>query len=322
MSQRHKTYDAGTIRARILGAFDQLDILADHTPSEHWYKRLSTNERAASVTTKQSLIKGFKQWAVDRGVEYLVLHKDRLQQGDDSVVDAARFAHVVELGRAADIGTSAHSAYDSYLQDWINLGGRPVNTCGSYLREGADPSEVCATRSFDRFLDEVEIIPVFSELRVFYSRGKDSWGGSIDGGVIARIPLRESGNKSCGQGSGARHDYARQPSGTLWCVICGRTCEEILVLADWKTSTAINNKPEYAEQASVYAKTIEYGAKPRFDEVWIVRFGKNKAEYEICKVTDRKRAFERFLTVSRAFDIRIDNTSMLESITKKETIIL
>lgn len=318
MTRKVKIYDAVDLRHRISDAFDQRDIVADHTASEHYYRRISTAERAASVTTKQSLIKGFKQWAVDRGVDHMVLHRDRFCQGDDSVVYEARRAHVVELGRAADIGTGAHGGYDAYFQDWISITKRPDKLSGAYLHDGADPAEICATRSFDRFLDEIEIVPIFSEIRIFYSRGRDSWGGSVDAGFIARTPYKDRGGSgSCGTGSRGFHDYERQTNGHLWCIRCSREVTEQLILGDWKTSNSID-KAEYAEQATVYCKTIETGAAIKFDETWIIRFSKEKAHYEILKVSDKKRAWERFLAVSRCYDSRIEYGTMLEPLIKRE----
>lgn len=311
------------LRDAIFSAFDQRDIVPDHDASGHWYRKESTGERAASVTTKQSLIKGYKQWAVDRAVDHFARNAERYVGGDALVADEARMAHVQELGEAAEIGTNAHGAYDSFLSEWISSGRRPAKSAADFLSVLARGEEVAACRSFDRFLNSVEIIPVASEFRVWYKRGKDTFAGTVDSLFLVLTPRKgrsgDSGVVALDGAAHTEHDYVRQDSGVLWCPPCGREVDTKLVLGDHKTSNSIE-KEEYAEQVATYGEAIEVGAGIKLDELWIIRYSKKFAEYQILRIVDRKRAFKRFLSISRAFDDRMDTTPMLAPLIEKNSV--
>lgn len=300
--KRSERYDIDKLRSALKSAFPDGLVEPDHTPTEHWYVNTKNGRRAASVTTKQSVVgKGYlKQWAVNRALDHVSQNRARFIAGDEEVLKEAAMAHTNELESAGSIGTTSHSAFDATCKEWIETGKRPGPTMEK-LAPGARLEEVAACRSFDKFLDENEVFPVASETKVWYERGNDCYAGTIDGIFLAhRVHLNRAGEIGC------THDYVLQTSGTLWCTRCGRNVKRRLLLTDWKTSNQISNKDEYAEQAEAYGHAVEAAVGRIFDEIWIVRFSKLRAEYEIMRVPDRKSAWQRFLATSRLFDRRLE----------------
>ncbi len=315
---KHKAYDIPGLRARLTTAFPP--VVPRHTATAHFYERTDTGRVTASVTGRIGFVgKGYlKQWAVNVGIDHVDENKLRAESGEwDVVLNEARLAHSGSLEQSADIGTTAHSAIDKCITEWIETGIRPV-TAATFLKDGARGEEVAATRSFDKFVVDNEILPVASEIVVWYEVGRDCYAGSVDCIFVVRTPHK--GRKGQEDGS-CIHDYARQESGILWCS-CGREVEEKLILGDHKTSNSIKGKDDYAQQSVAYAKAIEKAVGCRFDEIWIMRYGKARAEYEVCRVSDRKAAWNEFLSISRAYDKKAlrGEKSLLEPLTTKEVI--
>lgn len=319
MAKLSKQYDLLSLREILHKAFPEGLVLADHDQTGHWYKNSKTNGRAASVTTKQNVVSKpyLRQWSANRAVEYISANIDRLRSGDVSVLDEARRAHTMELETAGSIGTTAHDAIDKFCQRWIDT-GHTEGSAADYLDPSARGEEVAACRSFDKFREEVEFTPIASEIKVWYEEGKDCYAGTVDSVLIVREVY-----KGLAGTTGCKHDYSQQGSPILWCVECGRTVKEKLILGDWKTSNQISNKDEYAEQTEAYARAIEKGTGLKFDGIWVIRFDKSKAEYEIMKVADRPRAWRRFLQTSRLFDARMKSDEpLLEPLVKRKIITL
>lgn len=294
-------YDIVVLKTRLASAFPLDSIVADHTDNEHYYRNTQTGTRAASVTTKLGIInKGYLQaWYAKLTVEYIRERLSLLCAGDLSVLESARGAASRSRDTSAEIGTSAHDAYDRYLTEWITIGSRPDTPSRNFLSPEAGGDEICATRSFDRFLNEVEIIPVASEIKVWYEHGNDCFAGTVDAlFIVLTVRKDRSGDPRC------QHDYQYQEgSKVFWCPVCDRECNAKLVLGDHKTSNSIKGKDDYAQQGNAYAKAIEKATGIKIDEVWVMRYGKTKAEYEVMKVKNRKQAWAEFLGISRAYDI-------------------
>lgn len=312
--QSNKSYDIKELRKKLLETFQEGLVVADHTETEHWYRNTKTDVRAASVTTKQNTVDKpyLKQWAVNRAVDHIEQNIQSILDGNVSYVfDAARSAHKNDLREAGGWGTKIHEAIDGFCQRWIDTGNK-TGTSQDYLAQGASGQEVAGCRSFDKFKAEVEFWPVASELKVWYQKGKDAYAGTIDAILLVHSVYKEKeGDFYC------IHDYAEQRPNILWCPRCGRTVKRMLVLGDWKSANTVSGKDEYAEQTVAYATAIEAGTGLKFDDIWIVRFSKEKAEYEIVRVSDRKRAWKRFLMTSRLFDARANTVPLLEPLNSK-----
>lgn len=319
--QRFKSYDISELRTRLASCFPP--VVPRHTATAHYYERTDSGRVTASVTTKQSFVgKSYlKQWAVNVGIDLIEANFDRLNTADWPLILAeARQAHTGSLEQSADIGTTAHKAIDRYLRDWISKGSRAETSAAFLGSNSTRGEEIAACRSFDRLIKDLELIPVASEISIWYETLRDCFAGNVDAIFILRSPRQDrEGNKEC------THDYARQPSGVLWCAKagCGREVTESLILIDWKTSNSIREKSDYAQQSEAYARAIEKAAGIRFKEVWIVRLSKARAEYEICKVADRKQAWKEFIAISRAYDIkevRGEQRSLLVPLLTREVI--
>jgi len=65
-----------------------------------------------------------------------------------------------------------------------------------------------------------------------------------------------------------------------------------LVAIDWKTGSGIY--PEYALQVAAYAHALEEMNGEKVSEAWVVRFGRQSAEFEARKLIDLEGAFNAF----------------------------
>jgi hypothetical protein len=300
-------------------------IVPSHTSDGHRYRREDTGREAWSVTTKLGFVnKGYlHKWYAKKAAEHVRANLPRLLAGDLSVLDEASRAGEDSRDTSASIGTTAHNSIDRYISEWLREGVRPEGFSASFLAQGARGEEIAACRSFDLFINDNEIIPLASELRVWYEHGKDCFAGTVDAIFILRTPHkgRVGGQCEAIAAIGA-HDYERQDIGVLWCIECGREVEEKLIIADWKTSNNIKDKDDYAQQDTAYARAVEKAVGCRFDEHWVIRFDKGRAEYEVCKVSNPKQAWKEFLAISRAFDAKEsrEEEGLLIPLTEKETI--
>lgn len=322
-----KVHDPHRLRDILRDAFP-FRILPAHNEQGHFYKREDTGRVAASVTTKL----GFASkpylygWYVKRALDYVREYAARLGSDLEGVLKEASGAAVRSRDESAKIGTTAHDAIDRYITSWIETGTRGDSAVGDLTQlcssKGVEPKveEIAACRSFDKFLAEIEVIPLASELRVWYEKGGDCFAGTIDS-VLLLLSVRKERN---GAGilcvSGAQHEYTPQDSGVFWCSVCSRECDPKLIEADWKTSNAIKEKDEYALQTEAYGKAIEVATKIKFDDIWVVRFEKKYADYEILRVSDRKQAWAEWLSVSRAYDQRAsrEGAPLLTPLTAKK----
>lgn len=330
MAQRCKTNDVAGLRALLAGAFPY-GIVPRHTASQHFYEREDTGRVAASVNTKLGFAAKdwLATWKVSRALAHVEAECGRLDVQSDvrqhlpDILSSAKDAGDRIRDEAGGFGTNAHAAVDAYLSAWLRAEGSPDGSSSIFLQQHSRPEEIAACRSFDRLVVEREIIPLASEMRVWYEKGKDCFAGTVDA-VLLDLSVRKGrvGQTQSLLGDEAhRHDYLAQDSGSLWCY-CEREVSPRLILGDWKTSNTVNGKDEYALQGEAYAKAIEKETGLRFAEVWVIRLSKTHADYEIVKITDRKQAWKEFLATSRAYDARAGrgNTPLLAPLTVKETI--
>lgn len=333
-----KSHDPNHLRELLAHCFPP--IVSRHTNTEHQYERTDTGRVAKSVTTKLGFAsKGYLlPWYLKLAIEHIRVHRDRCTSEEEweALFLEAREAGNNSRDNSAEIGTNAHEAVDLYLQDWLRLGRRPrgegwgpeyddnwtspFRRASVYLGDNPRGSEVAACRSFDRFLAENEIIPIASEIKVWYEWCEkhkrdtcpdgctrlDTFAGSVDAAFLL-LSVRKGREGEIGivglHGTPHdEHDYVTQASGTFWCAACGRECDARLVLGDWKTSNSIAGKDDYAQQGTAYTVAIEKAAGITFDEIWVIRLEKSRAEYEIRRVEDREAAWDEFITISRAYD--------------------
>lgn len=312
-------YDIPRLRAQLASAFPEGSIVGEHTATEHWYRNTHNGKIAASVTTKHSVRSKpyLRQWAVNEAINHISKNIGRVFIGEsEDVFNEAKHAHENTRDQAATYGTTAHGAYEDYLNDWINTGTHK-ESAKDYLKEGAAIEEIAACRSFDKFIAENEIVPIAAELKVWYDKAGVTFAGTVDSVIVIRDTYKDrNGDETCD------HNYAPQEN-KLWCIKCNREVVERLVLGDWKTSRSIAGKDEYAEQTSAYAKAIENATKWKFRDVLVIRFDKSKACYEIMKVNDRKTAFKNFALTSKLFDqLNSSKVLLLSPIKERNTIVI
>ncbi len=292
-----KTYEATQLRAELARAFPQGSVEPAHTGRGHFYRVPGKESSAPSVTTIQSIeSKGYlKQWAVNKAVEYIDNNIARLCSGDLDILEEARKAHERELDFAGSVGTTAHDAAEKYAKHWIETGEKKESAT-EFLAEGSLPEEVAGTRSFDKFIKEHDLIPIASEVRVWYAKGKDIYAGTVDAiYLLGEVYKDREGSTSCS------HDYEPQKGNKHWCVNCGRTIVWKLVEVDYKTSNTVAGKNSYAEQVEAYARAIEQKTGWKFDDLWILQLNKQRARYDLFKVNNRKRAWDRFIATLRHY---------------------
>lgn len=321
-------YDVAHLRAVLDDAWPRGTIVADHTEDEHWYRNTETGRRAASVTTKQGFVSKpwLKPWYIRKTVDYIDANRARCEAGEwEAVLAEAKKAAGKSVEQAGIWGTTAHNAIDRYCEQWIVSGRAPESSLPflyAIAEENATEAageEIAACRSFDKCIAEREVIPLASEIKVWYEvcpkhnkkecpesckEDKDCFAGTVDS-VLLWLQIRKGreGQTTTLDGSIHAHDYTEQETGVWWCV-CGREVEPKLILGDWKTSNSINNKDDYAQQTTAYARAIERKTGLKFDDIYVFRFHKEYADYEIRRVDDPEQAWQEFLCISRAFDCR------------------
>lgn len=322
----NSAYDVARLRSRLRNSLS-FTVESAHTEHAHRYQRTDTGRLAWSVTTKLGFVDKpwLSAWRIKRAVEYIRENLPRLLAGDEGVLAEASGAGDRFRDKAAGIGTTAHDAFDSFLTEWIDKDKRPEGSSVVFLeancrKAGTEPrgEEIAACRSFDLFVEGHEIIPLASEIRVWYEEGKDCFAGTVDACFLwLTVYKGREGDK------GHAHSYTPQTSGQWWCT-CDREVTPALVLADWKSSNSIINHDDYALQGTAYIKAIEKAVGVRFDAGWVVRVGKTRAEYQVCRIVDTKQAWREFITISRAFDSKEEREKkgLLEDMAKKEKISL
>lgn len=314
MSKRN--YDVLDLRARLASCFPH--ISPAHTEAGHFYRNETTGRVTKSVTTALGFVaKGYLyKWYAKLAAEHVRQNLHRLIEGDLTVLDEAQHAGERSRDTSAGIGTTAHGAIDSFCSKWITDDIRPDVSAATFLAEGSRGEEIAACRSFDKFIAENEIIPLASELQIWYEQGKDCYAGTIDSIILSlEVHKERAGTGEC------KHDYVPQPPGIFWCTNCGRETKARLILGDVKTSNTIKGKSEYAHQTEAYAKAVEKALGIKFDAIWIIRFEKSRADYEILKIGNRKQAWKEWLSISRAYDSSVERVGeLLVPLTVKEVI--
>lgn len=311
-----KNYEVHSLRSELAHAFPSGKVEPAHTQQGHFYKIEGYKEVAPSVTTVQSIeSKSYlKQWAVNRAIEYINDNLAGLCAGDIGVFEHARYAHRRELDFAGEVGTTAHEAAEKYVKHWIETGEKKESAT-EFLGHNALPEEIAGTRSFDKFIKEHDLVPIGSEVKVWYAKGKDIYAGTIDSiYLIGDVYKDRCGNTSCA------HDYSRQKGNREWCFKCGRMIVWKLVEIDYKTSNTVSGKNDYAEQTVAYAHAVEQRTGWRFDDILILQLDKKKAKYTLFKVNNKSRALKRFFATLRHYVEKPKDEDLLTPMEERLTI--
>lgn len=149
----------------------------EHDDAGHHYRNTESGVLVDSVTTKNIIEKPHLiRWASRLSAEYMLEKIDWLGDGSDpetvrQMVKDASLAYRKERDGAASIGTAAHDALESYVNN--NYEGEAVD----YLKMDNNKA-IAATRSGQKALEEEDIEPIAAELIV----GSESIGvaGTLD----------------------------------------------------------------------------------------------------------------------------------------------
>lgn len=294
-------------------------VVPEHTIDGHFYRHVPTNKTLASVTTKCGILENphLKKWAANMAVQYIDKHLDELAtlEGRTQVFKAAVFAHQQQFEEAGDIGTQGHGIIENYLNAWMASKQKPQDI-KSFIT-GTDARLWAIARSAEMFCNDFNVIPVISEK--FVCSLKYSFAGTLDSLMMVQKVIKES-KASCKINE---HEYWHTGSNMyrMECIKCQKKIELELTLVDWKTSNSID-KPDYAMQVSAYWQALYEMTGLRCRQILIVRLDKDRAKYEVRKVTNRSSAFKGFLSASKMYDWLNDGSEKLAPLVAKERILL
>ena len=291
------------LRKTILEAVPAESIESAHTEREHKYRR--GDNLYTSVTTKIGIIEKpyLKQWAVNQGVDHAIRglsEIDVISKEDVSrVLEDSRTRHRDVLKRAGELGTEIHLYLEHYLDaiidgDQKSDGG--IREVVSFY-EGTDPNIISALRSADEFFAEHKLIPVLSEFKVWNDTHQIA--GTCDALFIKEEVYKgREGKKDC------EHHFEEDCNNekVSFCLNYGRQVESKIIIADWKSSNSIQ-KDDYAWQIAAYKYGLEKATGIKVDESWIIRFSKEKKEYQVLRVTDHRQAMREFAMISKLDDM-------------------
>lgn len=286
-------------------------IVADHTPTGHFYKHTITGQRYASVTTKCGILDAphLKKWSAKLAVEYILRKVTGAQIHDVpgrimELKESAILAHQDEFEEAGDIGTRGHKVIEEYLLEWMKTGVRPADI-RTFIKE-EDTRIWAIARSAEKFCQDFGVIPVASEM--FVASTKYGFAGTLDSlMLVSRVTRKGNGNcdvKDMFNGQKKAHDYwresTRDPS-KLVCKDCGQKAEIEFSLVDWKTSNSID-KVEYAMQTSAYWHALKEMTGLAPSRIYVVRLDKAQAKYDVKTVYHRPSCFTAFKHCSKVYD--------------------
>lgn len=253
-------------------------IVAEHTPTEHFY-RCNIFDGAPlynSVTTKTSVIsEGYlKGWAVNTAINHIRNNQNRLTTDFEQVLAEAKEQHKDIFTQAGDLGTEVHDAVENYINDWIKKREQPENI-RDYIDDYADPRVMSGVLAAEKFFQDNMIIPIWSELLV--GSEKLQVAGTLDflalvGKVIK--PAKKEGEREYYQVKLTAKDGVY-----LECINTGERIKYELSIIDWKTSNSID-KPHYVLQVSTYSKCFSELININPKRHIVVRLDKQTANYD------------------------------------------
>lgn len=287
-------------------------VVACHTETEHYYKYAPSGEVFPSVTTKTSILGSdhLKMWAVDQALTYIDARwNDITPENRSDTFRAARMAHVSTFEEAGDIGTRGHKVIEDYLNAWIATGIQP-DDIRTFVKDD-DVRVMALARSAELFCNDFHVIPIVSETKVASVR--HGYGGTMDAlmyvGKVIEVGDR---NLHC------RHVWS-ETSNHIECYNCNRKLKMTLSIVDWKSSNSVD-KAEYAMQVSAYWMALYQLTGLRPEGMFIVRLDKQKAKYDVVRVTNRITTMKAFINCSQIYDWMHDGTSKLYPVEEKEVI--
>ena len=284
-------------------------IVADHTETGHFYKHSQTGQRYASVTTKCGILDSphLKKWASRLAVEYLV---EKMKPGDIipgriiELKDSAILAHQDEFEQAGDIGTRGHHVIEEYLKEWMATKKRPSDI-RTFIKD-EDSRIFAIARSAEKFFMDFDVIPIASEMLVASTKHK--FAGTLDA-LMMVTRVTKKGSTACDikdmfNGHQKTHNYwfhSTTNKNKVICKDCGQEAEREFSLVDFKTSNSIW-KVEYAMQTSAYWQALKEMAGLAPKRIYVVRFDKKEAKYEVGRLNHRPSSFKAFQMASKLYD--------------------
>jgi ATP-dependent exoDNAse (exonuclease V) beta subunit len=154
--------------------------VAAHDEKGHHYKNTRTGKIVDSVTTQSIIEKPhLVPWAAGLAVKYFIERMDfydKSKPEDDEqnarLIKDSKLAFRAVRDDAGDIGTMAHDVIERYLNHWIETGIR--KEIKAFLDDSLDPRVWAAARAAEELFNQLDIIPVATELLV----GSDRLNGA------------------------------------------------------------------------------------------------------------------------------------------------
>lgn len=301
-------------------------ITPEHTATGHFYRHAVTQQKYASVTTKCGILDAphLKKWSAKLAVEFIY---SKVKPGDVmpgrilELKESAILAHQDEFEQAGDIGTRGHKVIEEYLLQWMETKVRP-DDIRAFIKE--DDSRVFAiARSAEKFFHDFDVTPIASEM--FVASTKHSFAGTLDALMMVTRVTKE-GDGGCEMtdmfdGKKRVHEYwqaSTRDSSKVRCHTCGQEAEREFSLVDFKTSNSID-KVEYAMQTSAYWQALKEMTGLKTKRIYVVRFDKKQAKYDIKTVNHRPSCFKAFLGCSKLYDWLEDGQEkMIKAYPKKQ----
>ena len=309
------------IREHILKCIPENSIVPEHTPTSHHYRchLFEGSPLLDSVTTKTGILdKGYlKKWAIGLTINYIRDNISELQNDDkrESILAEASNQSQNVLEDAGDVGTRAHNVIENYINKWIELGKRPTESILSMIPSNAtDVRVMSCVSAVNKFFDDHEIIPIYSELLVASNKLKTA--GTMD--FLCYIgDIIDEGDKTC------EHDYWQRGTHEdhVYCIKCNRKVNYELSVVDWKTSNSIKGKTEYALQTAAYMRSLIELTDLKPKQLWVIRLDKTKGVYEKGIVTELQKPKKVYEHIAGVYEFLNDGAEKL-SIEGKEKIIL
>jgi len=237
-------------------------VMARHSERGHFYEYTPTRSVYPSVTTKTSIL----------GSDHL-----KMWAVNEGLSYLERVWHDITLENRSEIFRAAQLAHVSTFEDAGDIGTKIHNLIEEYLNEwidtGVQPDDI---RRFVAVPD-IRLIALARSAELFFNDYKAT-------PVVAEMKV-----------ASPKHKYG----GTMDALMM---IDNKLVLCDWKSSNTVKGKDTYAMQISAYAQALYELSGIRPKELYIVRISKEKACYEVVKVTSRAKSFKAFLNTTKVYD--------------------
>ena len=282
------------LQATISTVFYDGRVVPEHTKYEHFYRDTKDGALYPSVTgALQVMNKPYlKQWAVNRAIDYLTDWASKVPEitkvGFYDQLAIAKKAHTLKLEQASMWGTDGHNVVEKYVDRWLEMGTRPIDSILSLAAPDISNEGKCAALGAEKFFKDYTLFPIVSEKKIISK--KHRIGGTLDSlWLIGEVYKGRKGSATC------NHSWLERKEDHIYCSTCSREEKLTLILIDLKTSNQILDH-NYAMQVACYG----YGMlgemckiKPKLN--WILQLDKNKPKYTIGVIDDPKKAFDAFL---------------------------